>query len=232
MPRQPKPKKPAKKTPEKKPAMIGYKGFDKDLKCRGLQYAVGETVKEDVADLCNRGLHFCEDPFDIFGYYPPADDNGFLNRFAEIEAEDVSEKTSDDSKRVCAKLKVKTELGLAGLVKAKLDFIFSKITSEKTESNTGDRSAATNTGYWSAATNTGYRSTAKAEGKESFAIVTGLEGKAAGALGCWIACAEWERVDDGWHIKDFQTARVDGKKIKPGVFYVLRDGQFVEAEGQ
>ena len=44
----------------------GYKGFDKDLRCRNKQYAVGETFTEKDAKLCERGLHFCENPHDVF----------------------------------------------------------------------------------------------------------------------------------------------------------------------
>ena len=96
--------------------------------------------------------------------------------------------------------------------------------------NTGDYSAATNTGYRSVATNTGYRSVASAEGKESFAINTGYFGKAKGALGCWIACAEWAKDESGnRHPVDFRTAKVDGKDIKADTWYRLQNGKFVEA---
>lgn len=51
-----------------------YKGFDKDLKCRGRQYTEGvEDHVSDVARLCKEGVHACERPLDVFGYYVPAD---------------------------------------------------------------------------------------------------------------------------------------------------------------
>jgi hypothetical protein len=50
--------------------MKGYKGFDKDLKCRGFQYEVGKTYEcEGKVALCENGFHFCEDPKNIRGYY-------------------------------------------------------------------------------------------------------------------------------------------------------------------
>ena len=97
--------------------------------------------------------------------------------------------------------------------------------------NTGDRSAATNTGYRSAATNTGDGSAAIVEGKESIAIATGIEGKAKGALGCFIVLAEWCKVENyEWHIKDVKSAVVDGETIKANTFYMLKDGEFTEVE--
>lgn len=65
----------------------GFKGFDKDLKCRDKQYAIGKEEVEDVAHLCDRGLHFCENPHDIFNYYAA----GKNNRFCEVEASEVSD---------------------------------------------------------------------------------------------------------------------------------------------
>ena len=94
--------------------------------------------------------------------------------------------------------------------------------------NTGKYSAATNTGKYSAATNTGYMSAATVEGKESVAIATGYKSKARGALGCWIACAEWDK--NGEHIIAFKTHKVDGKRIKANTFYRLENGKFIEAE--
>jgi len=98
--------------------------------------------------------------------------------------------------------------------------------------NTGHRSAATNTGDRSAATNTGDRSAATVEGKESIAMAIGYEGIAKGALGCWIVLSEWEEREDGWHIKDVQSTKIDGEKIKADVFYQLKDGKFIEMDKQ
>ena len=98
--------------------------------------------------------------------------------------------------------------------------------------NTGNRSAATNTGYRSAATNTGDCSAATVSGKESFAIATGIDGKAKGTLGCYIALAEWEWNDDEnrYRLMNFKTHKVDGETIKPDTFYMLKEGEFVEVE--
>ena len=145
-----------------------FKGFDKDLKCRGYQYQIGRTEKEDSAKLCDSGFHACEYPMDVFGYYPPAD-----SRFCEVELNGVTDETGDDSKRCGTEIKVLAEIGIAGIVKASVDFIMRNIKDEKRESNTGDRSAATNTGNYSAATNTGNYSAATNTGNSSAATNTG-----------------------------------------------------------
>ena len=49
----------------------GYKGFDKDMECRGFQYEVGKEYSTDKAIACTTGFHLCEKPFDVFQYYPP-----------------------------------------------------------------------------------------------------------------------------------------------------------------
>ena len=215
----------------------GYKGFDKDLKCRDMQYEVGKDFEEkgDIS-CCNNGLHFCENPLDVFNYYPPCD-----SRYCEVEGDGNVDKDNDDSKVAVSKLHVGFELGLDGLIKAGVKFIFdkvdwknNKVTNDKDQSaatNTGDYSAATNTGYYSVATNTGNQSAATVEGKESIAIATGIENKAKGSLGCWIVVAEWvEDENFDWHIKTVKTKKVDGKTIKANTFYTLKDGKFVEVE--
>lgn len=72
-----------------------YKGFNKDLTCRGFQYEIGKEYTEEKADLCNSGFHACEHPLDVFGYYPPAG-----SRFCEVELDEVCDKTDNDTKKV------------------------------------------------------------------------------------------------------------------------------------
>ena len=145
-----------------------YKGFDKDLKCRGFQYEIDKEYEENAADICHKGFHACENPMDVFGYYNPAD-----SRYCEVDL-DTNEQTGEDSKRVGKKIKIETEIGLSGLSQAGVKFILEKVDFKSAkESNTGRQSAATNTGYRSAATNTGNQSAATNTGNQSAATNTG-----------------------------------------------------------
>ena len=210
-----------------------FKGFDKDLKCRDFQYEIGKEYTEEKADICNCGFHACEFPMDVFNYYPPSD-----SRYCEVELEANNQKSSDDSKRVGKKISVKAEIGIAGIIKAGVEYIKEQVNWEDDKAtNTGDQSAATNTGYQSAATNTGDRSAATntgnqsaaiVEGKESIALATGIDSKAKGKIGCFIVLAEWKEIDNEYHIVDVKSAKVDGKNIKEDTFYTLKDGKFVE----
>ena len=133
-----------------------FKGFDKDLKCRDFQYEIGKEYTEEKADICNCGFHAYEFPMDVFGYYPPSD-----SRYCEVDLEENGQKSSDDSKRVGKKISVKAEIGIAGIIKAGVEYIKEQVNWEDDKAtNTGNRSAATNTGNQSAATNTGNQSAA------------------------------------------------------------------------
>ena len=212
-----------------------YKGFDKDLKCRDFQYEIGKTYEEPTTELCEKGFHACESPLDVFGYYAPGD----MSRYCEVDLDDVSDKKSnEDSKRCGRKIAVKAEIGIAGLVKAAVDFVMENIKDENKEANTGDysastntgnRSASTNTGNGSASTNTGNYSKADVSGKESVAAALGIESKAKGVLGCWLVLAEWAKDENyNWHRKDVQCFKVDGVTVKPDTWYKLKNGDLVE----
>ena len=306
--------------------MKAYKGFNKDLRCRDFQYEVGKEYEENHAELCECGFHACENPIDVFNYYPPAN-----SRYCEVELDEVTDEESDDSKRCGKQIKINAEIGIKGIVDAFVKFTMERVDWEKGKSentgdrsaatntgnwsaatntgnwsaatntgdcsaatntgnqsaatntgnrsaatntgncsaatntghqsaatntgnwsaatntgnrsaatntgdcsaatNTGDRSAATNTGNWSAATNTGNWSAATVEGKESCAVATGIEGRAKGALGCYIVLAEWKQDErEEWHIVDLKSAKVDGETIKADTFYVLKNGKFKEVE--
>ena len=159
--------------------MKGYKGFDKDFKCRGKQYAENATFEEANAKICEAGMHFCESPFGVWLYYPPVDECGNFNRFAEVEALDEAF-TNDNSKYCTNKLKVGASLSLGNFIKAGVEFILLKCKDKVTNTgnysastNTGDYSASTNTGNYSASTNTGYRSASTNTGDRSASTNTG-----------------------------------------------------------
>lgn len=206
----------------------GYKGFDKNLQCRNFQYKVGETFEEKgTIKACESGFHFCENPFNVFDYYPPSD-----SRYCNVEGDGKIDTDNSDSKVACSKLHIHTEIGLSGLISAGVKFILDKVDwGNNKATNTGDRSAATNTGHQSAATNTGDQSAATVEGKDSIAIVTGYDSKAKGAMGCWIVLTERGDWDGNTYpIIDVQTFKVDGISIKADTFYKLKNSKPVEAE--
>ena len=135
--------------------MKAYKGFNPDVTCRGFQYEEGKTYETDEATLCEKGFHACLAPLDVFSYYFPCDDNGNLNKFHEVELEEVDEKRDNDTKVCAKKIKIGAELNFFGLAKAHIEYVKEHVDKEKVEEADGDRSAATNTGDQSAATNTG-----------------------------------------------------------------------------
>ena len=145
-----------------------FKGFDKDLKCKDFQYEIGKEYTEEKADICDCGFHACKFPMDVFGYYSPSD-----SRYCEVDLE-ANNQLSNDSKRVGKKISVKAEIGIAGIIKAGVEYIKEQVNWEDDKAtNTGNYSAATNTGYQSAATNTGNYSAATNTGEYSAATNTG-----------------------------------------------------------
>lgn len=74
-----------------KDAMVGIKGFDKDLICRHMIYQFGTHEHLDgKISLCNRGLHFCVDPNDTFNYYPPNRSRyAFVKAWGQLDTENI-----------------------------------------------------------------------------------------------------------------------------------------------
>ena len=192
-----------------------YKGFDKDLKCRDFKYEIGKEYEEERAEICDTGFHACENPLDVFGYYAPAD-----SRYCEVEL-DANDQKSDDSKRVGKKISIKAEIGIAGIIKAGLEYIKDQVNwDDDKKSNTGNRSAATNTGNYSAATNTGNRSAATNTGNRSAATNTGNYSAATNTGNCSAAtntgdCSAATNTGNrsaATNTGDYSAATVEGKE--------------------
>lgn len=105
--------------------MKGFKAFGKGMVCKGKQYAENTVFEEEEAEICEKGMHFCEKPFDVLDYYPIIDDNCDFAEFAEVESLDKAK--TDNNKKYCTKkLKIGAKINFAQLVKADVDFVLEK----------------------------------------------------------------------------------------------------------
>ena len=234
--------------------IIGVKGFNKDMTCKGMQYEEGKTYKmEEKPKCCDRGYHFCENPIDCLIYYSPD-----TSVYHKVEALGDIVRDTDDTKIATNEIKIGAKIDFQTMAKMATDFIFkhckkgkegaNKRIAYSVASNTGDSSVSSNTGDYSVASNTGNNSIASNTGDNSIASNTGkysisknlgikgissnlgIKGKSSGKKGTWLVLAEWIFNDDEmeYEVKEIKTVVVDGKKIKEDTYYSLEDGKFVE----
>ena len=121
--------------------MKGYKGFNPGLICKDKQYQENTVFEEPEAKICEKGMHFCENPFDVLDYYDLIRSDGTPNEFAKVEA--LDEPKTDDKKKFCSrKLKIGVKLGLSGFVKACVDFVLEKTIAEMPSENVDSGNSA------------------------------------------------------------------------------------------
>ena len=114
--------------------MKGYKGFNPGLICKDKQYQENTVFEEPEAKICEKGMHFCENPFDVLDYYGLIRPDGTPNEFTEVEA--LDEPKTDDKKKFCSrKLKIGVKLGLSGFIRACVDFVLEKTIAEMPSEN-------------------------------------------------------------------------------------------------
>ena len=238
--------------------MKGFKGFDKNLKCNGFQYAIGTiATHKGTAELCSKGLHFCENPLDVLSYYGLKDGN----RYAEVEADGVTDEKREDSKRVATSLKIGAELSIKSLVEYGIKFVFEKVKTSPATSGysahsatsgdsahsatsgysahsatsgdyahsatSGDYAHSATSGYSAHSATSGDYAHSAAMGKNAIAAAIGRNSKAKAALANWIVLSEY---DEAGIVKSVKTTKVDGKNIKADTYYRLKNGKFIEAK--
>ena len=150
------------------------KGFDKRLRCRGFQYEVGKEYQEPVAELCLKGFHACENPLDTFRYYPPTD-----SRYCEVEIDDNGQRNSENSKVCGEKIKIVSEIGLDGVIKAGAQFIFELCKGSAEDHASGVSGNAAASGWSGNAAASGWSGNAAASGWSGNAAASGWRGNAA-----------------------------------------------------
>ena len=213
-----------------------YKGFNKDMTCRGFQFEEGKTYETDRAKLCESGFHACEMPLDCFGYYAPAD-----SVYHEVELDGVSDEREGDTKVCAKKIKVGAKLDIAGIVKASIDYIFAK-TEKKGEKviadssnyasigSSGNYASIGSSGYSASIGSSGYSASIEVKGENSVAMCAGANGRIKAKLGCWITLTEWTCTGAQRVPVCVRSAQIDGEKLKPNTWYKLKNGEFVEVE--
>ena len=232
-----------------KKKQTGYKAFNEKFQCNGFQYEEGKTYKhEGEAKICASGFHYCALPLDVLDYY-----DLIGSRFAEVEAIPVE---TSGNKSVTAKLHVKKEIGIAGLIKSHVELIFSfcfkkedgKAAKDSTETISKDRysqlaasgassqlaasgaySKLAASGASSKLAASGDSSKLAADGKNSIAAGIGWNNRAKAKNGCWIVLAEWEWIDNIQTPVCVKTGKIGEDGLKADVYYKLEGGKFVEA---
>ena len=236
--------------------MKTYKGFNKNMTCRGFQYEEGKEYKTEKAVACETGFHACEYPLDCFNYYSPND-----SVFHEVEQDGDISKHNDDTKVASTKIKIGAEINIAGLVKAAIEYTLKRVNPEAksnedygassatgdygassatgykgASSATGDYGASSATGNCGASSATGYKGAAEAGDPESIAVAWGYKGKAKGVIGSYLVLADWEGneneywTQEEWNLKGAKMIRVDGVNIKENTYYTMLNGKIVEAK--
>nr|UWI42006.1 MAG: hypothetical protein [Bacteriophage sp.] len=215
--------------------MRAFKGFNKDLTCRGYQYEEGKEFHTERAECCDTGFHACEYPLDCFGYYDPAH-----SVFHEVELSGEMDKSGDNTKVCATDIKIGARLSIAGLVKMAIDFTMSKVNKEAgSDERHGFASATGNCGASSA---TGYKGASSVSDPTGVAVAWGHEARAKGCKGAHLILSDWKyvgaRYSDGdyvdpydkesWELTGAKMVVVDGEKIKEDTYYRCIEGEIIE----
>ena len=222
--------------------MKGYKGFNPGLICKDKQYQENTVFEEPEAKICEKGMHFCENPFDVLDYYDLIRSDGTPNEFAEVEA--LDEPKADDKKKFCSrKLKIGVKLGLSGFVKACVDFVLEKTIAEMPSENvdsgyyarigsSGDSAQIGSSGDYARIGSSGDSARINCTGSDSVICCAGNGAVVKAPIGCWITLTEWKYdPSKGRYVPVcVKTEYVDGEKIKADTPYRLGNGEFVEVE--
>ena len=215
--------------------MKGYKGFNPGLICKDKQYQENTVFEEPEAKICEKGMHFCENPFDVLDYYDLIRFDGTPNEFAEVEA--LDEPKTDGRKKYCSrKLKIGVKLGLSGFIKACVDFVLEKTINEMPSANvdSGYFAKIGSSGYSAKIGSSGDSAQIDCTGADSVICCAGNGSVVKAPVGCWITLAEWkyDNVKQRSVPVCVKTEYVDGEKIKADTPYMLKNGEFVEVESE
>ena len=146
-----------------------YKGFNKNMTCRGFQYEEGKEYEEEIVEVCDHGFHVCEYPLDCLNYYYPNE-----SVYHEVEQSGEIQEHNDDTKVASTKIKIGAEISIAGLVKAAIEYTVKRV--KKDAESDEKHGASSATGYCGASSATGYKGASSATGDKGASSATGTYG--------------------------------------------------------
>ena len=230
--------------------ITSYKGFDKNMKCRGFQYEVGKEYEMDgEVKCCNQGFHACKSPMEVWDYY-----DMFDSRYAEVEQSGKIDAGENSTKVCSSRIKIKAELKLADIINIGVEWLKditspSKVKADGVLNDNGDRRKQIGSSGYSAQIgssgnsakigssgdsakigSSGYYAKIDSTGEDSVIMCAGNSSRAKAKVGSWITLAEWE-----WSYEKkrdvpvcVKTEYVDGENIKADIWYQLKNRKFVE----
>ena len=241
------------KSKTKDAPIVAYKGFDKDLQCRGFQYEVGKTyLHEGPVVQCSSGFHVCQSPLDVLDFY----DFSEGNRFARVQIGGEVDR-SDDKKWACAELTIAAELAMPDFIRAGIEWVVAACKADGTvKIEGGDYATNASSGHYAKNASSGHSATnassghsaknassgdyaknassghyAKnsAEGKHSVIAGAGRNTRAKGVAGVWISLAEYKKVGKEYRCVGFASGQVGQDGVPADTWLIAKDGKLVPA---
>mgnify|MGYP000463811682 CR=1 FL=1 len=225
-------------------AVKSYKGFNKDMTCRGFQYEEGKEYEEESVEVCDHGFHACEYPLDCLNYYSPNE-----SVYHEVEQSGEIQKHNDDTKVASTKIKIGAEISIAGLVKAAIEYTVKRVNKEAesdenhgassatgdcgASSATGNKGASSATGNCGASSATGYKGASSATGNCGASSATGDYGASSATGNCGASSATGYKGASSAEDKDAVAVAWGYKSKAKGVigsFLVFADWEYTGSE--
>ena len=212
--------------------ITSYKGFDKNMKCRGFQYEVGKEYEMDgEIKCCNRGFHACKSPMEVWDYYD------MLNsRYAEVEQSGKIDAGENSTKVCSSRIKIKAELKPADIINIGVEWLKditspSKVKADGVLNDNGNRRKQIgSSGDYAKIGSSGDSAQIDSTGEDSVIMCAGNSSIAKAKVGSWITLAEWKWSDEKKRDVPVcvKTEYVDGDNIKADTWYQLKNRKFVE----
>lgn len=169
--------------------MLGYKGFEKGLRCRGYQYKLGLNVTEKAKAVAY-GFHYAENPLDCLHYYPNVKESEY---YIVDGGGDINE-DGNDSKVACTELNIIKKLTKEEFVLHALAYMVDHPKRKYHEIVCPGKGKA---------------------GRYGFVIVAGVDPLAKGEKGDVLAFAREEKGQ----IVEVSVTTVDGQRIRENQWY-------------